>query len=131
MPTQHLIAVYLPTFDVNPYLFRHTAFWAICIGVLPTIHNQKTNINLLTCRSAGDVNDIEHLPSSDGSAGSTPTNSSIGSDGKKEPPPPPPRRKEKGHSRSSSLDLNKLFGPKSKETRGNKHPSVMLYAYHS
>ncbi|KXJ10106.1 RalBP1-associated Eps domain-containing protein 1 [Exaiptasia diaphana] len=70
-------------------------------------------------RSAGDVNDIVPLPSSDGSAESTPTNSSIGSDGKKEPPPPPPRRKEKGHSRSSSLDLNKLFGPKSKETRAS------------
>lgn len=69
-------------------------------------------------RSAGDLNEVKPLSPNDSSAGSTPTNSSIGSDGKKEPPPPPPPRNKKGHSRSSSLDLNKLFASKGKESRG-------------
>lgn len=69
-------------------------------------------------RSAGDLNEVKPLSSNESSAASTPTNSSIGSDGKKEPPPPPPPRNKKGHSRSSSLDLNKLFASKGKESRG-------------
>lgn len=70
-------------------------------------------------RSTGDVSsslqseaDSPRSPTVDGSQ------SSASSDGRKEPPPPPPRNK-KGHSRSSSLDLNKLFATKTKENRGN------------
>lgn len=37
---------------------------------------------------------------------------------KKEMPPPPPPRNKRGHSRSSSLDLNKLFAAKAKEKMG-------------
>lgn len=53
--------------------------------------------------------------------------SSLSSEGRREPPPPPPRNK-KGHSRSSSLDLNKLFATKSKENRGTPPSSSSSYS---
>lgn len=69
-------------------------------------------------RSTGDV---KLNTKSDSSLVTTPVEeegpSSVSSEGKKDPPPPPPRNK-KGHSRSSSLDLNKLFATKAKENRG-------------
>ena len=68
-------------------------------------------------RSTGDVK-IDHK--SEASSPSTPgdeeSQSSVSSEGRKDPPPPPPRNK-KGHSRSSSLDLNKLFATKAKENK--------------
>ncbi|XP_029187078.2 ralBP1-associated Eps domain-containing protein 1-like isoform X2 [Acropora millepora] len=69
-------------------------------------------------RSTGDVNSsLQSEANSPRSPGGDGSQSSASSDGRKEPPPPPPRNK-KGHSRSSSLDLNKLFATKSKENRG-------------
>ena len=62
-------------------------------------------------RSTGDVNKV--VPKDEGATG---TSNPEASEGKKEPPPPPPRKK--GHSRSSSLDLNKLFAAKAKENLG-------------
>ena len=71
-------------------------------------------------RSTGDVKSSNQ---SDSSSPTTPADdkgqSSVSSEGRKEPPPPPPRNK-KGHSRSSSLDLNKLFAAKAKENRGTQ-----------
>ena len=71
-------------------------------------------------RSTGDV---KSPPPLDSSSSSTPldegSQGSASSEGRREPPPPPPRNK-KGHSRSSSLDLNKLFAAKAKESRGNE-----------
>ena len=68
-------------------------------------------------RSTGDVK-IDSK--SEASLPSTPADeegqSSVSSEGRKDPPPPPPRNK-KGHSRSSSLDLNKLFATKAKENK--------------
>ena len=52
--------------------------------------------------------------------------SSVSSEGRRDPPPPPPRNK-KGHSRSSSLDLNKLFATKAKENKGTEtHFSLLV-----
>lgn len=69
-------------------------------------------------RSTGDV---KLTIKSDPSLVTTPVEeegqSSVSSEGRRDPPPPPPRNK-KGHSRSSSLDLNKLFAAKAKENRG-------------
>ena len=64
-------------------------------------------------RSTGDV---KVSSQSDASIGSS--EGSIKSEGKKEMPPPPPPRNKRGHSRSSSLDLNKLFAAKAKESTG-------------
>lgn len=76
-------------------------------------------------RSTGDVK-INNKNES--SLPSTPVDeegqSSVSSEGRKDPPPPPPRNK-KGHSRSSSLDLNKLFATKAKENRG----TVIHFSY--
>ena len=71
-------------------------------------------------RSTGDVKINNKTESS---SPSTPvdeeSHSSVSSEGRRDPPPPPPRNK-KGHSRSSSLDLNKLFATKAKENRGTR-----------
>ncbi|XP_032219479.2 ralBP1-associated Eps domain-containing protein 1 isoform X2 [Nematostella vectensis] len=74
-------------------------------------------------RSAGDVNHI--VPMDDSTPGSTtPSDGSQGSHGQKDPPPPPPPRNKRGHSRSSSLDLNKLFAAKAKEAKENRAAST-------
>lgn len=77
-------------------------------------------------RSTGDV---KLNTKSDSGLVTTPVEeegqSSVSSEGKKDPPPPPPRNK-KGHSRSSSLDLNKLFATKAKENRGIEINSCLL-----
>ena len=69
-------------------------------------------------RSTGDVK-IDNK--NEASLPSTPVDeegqSSVSPEGRRDPPPPPPRNK-KGHSRSSSLDLNKLFATKAKENKG-------------
>ncbi|XP_078375123.1 uncharacterized protein LOC144658558 isoform X2 [Oculina patagonica] len=79
-------------------------------------------------RSTGDVK-INNKNES--SLPSTPVDeegpSSVSSEGKKDPPPPPPRNK-KGHSRSSSLDLNKLFATKAKENRGTPPSSSSSFS---
>ena len=72
-------------------------------------------------RSTGDVKSSNHSePSSPRTPEDDKSQSSVSSEGRKEPPPPPPRNK-KGHSRSSSLDLNKLFASKAKENKGIKN----------
>ena len=77
-------------------------------------------------RSTGDVKSSIHSePSSPRSPGDDKSESSVSSEGRKDPPPPPPRNK-KGHSRSSSLDLNKLFASKAKENKGIKNFSFCM-----
>lgn len=75
-------------------------------------------------RSTGDVQTSNQDDcASPTSPGDSESQGSVSSEGRREPPPPPPRKK--GHSRSSSLDLNKLFAAKAKENRGkNKRSSV-------
>ena len=69
-------------------------------------------------RSTGDVKiSNQSDPSSSTMPADDESQSSASSEGRREPPPPPPRNK-KGHSRSSSLDLNKLFATKAKESKG-------------
>ena len=68
-------------------------------------------------RSTGDVKVDKNEPSLPSTPVDEEGQSSVSSEGKRDPPPPPPRNK-KGHSRSSSLDLNKLFATKAKENKG-------------
>ena len=71
-------------------------------------------------RSTGDVQTSNQDDcASPTSPGDNESQGSVSSEGRREPPPPPPRKK--GHSRSSSLDLNKLFAAKAKENRGNQN----------
>ena len=71
-------------------------------------------------RSTGDVQTSNQDDcASPTSPGDSESQGSVSSEGRREPPPPPPRKK--GHSRSSSLDLNKLFAAKAKENRGKQN----------
>ena len=77
-------------------------------------------------RSTGDVKiDNKSEASLPSTPGDEEGQSSVSSEGKKDPPPPPPRNK-KGHSRSSSLDLNKLFATKTKD---NKDKGMETHAF--
>jgi len=77
-------------------------------------------------RSTGDVKSSNQSePSSPTTPADDESQNSVSSEGRREPPPPPPRNK-KGHSRSSSLDLNKLFATKAKENKGKKNLSALL-----
>lgn len=79
-------------------------------------------------RSTGDVQSSNQSdPSSPRTPGDDESQSSVSSEGRKEPPPPPPRNK-KGHSRSSSLDLNKLFATKAKDNKGTPPSSSSSYS---